>query len=909
VDQEIRDAARQALRREASEVDKVGPMRLRWSSPPIIEHMSPRMASLLGGKFMPGDLLGAVDGVDIKQHDREDVLLKLKHYKGGLTLMPGDRVQGTGGTMLPASEELACGWPGGQDGVLRDQNLRQCLQDSPAHQPEARVDDGGAGDIIDRVAREAGIDLAPLQGSLHRSLSTYGELQMQIRQAARDALHTQCEYDAIGPFILSWNPCKLVSVEEYAAEMFERKLQEGDELAAVGGTMCRGLSRKDILHLLIQHPGNFAFARGKALEHRQRIIDGARRALATTAPIAGPEWVGPLRFWWRKPATIVELAEDVHELFDGPVDPGSWFVSINRQSVLEAGRHQVLQLLYESTHLHVSSSLSSRVRAGAYLAQFKEAAEDPEWIGPVLLSWSSPCPTLLRVHPDFVHHFQRIPNDGDIVHGCSGVPLDGCSRTRILQIICDSEATLDICPAQLMQLHRAAAALLTTCPDLPEDDGVPAIEWVGPLRLVWTQPPTIVDTLPQAGKIFRGRPSPGDRIHKLNGKLIQGMTRREVLDGLKAGGIEIEGGGVRGRFRAAAALLLAEPGPGAQADWLGPVKLGWQTKPPRVMHAKPEALLYFPEPLGQGDQLVAVDGQPTGHLDRRGVLKLLLGPGDILTFSVPEYDSSDSADMELSRMAEPECEWVGKFRLLWSKPPTVVDMVPGASDKDRRPVAVGDLLVAVDGVALRTDGRDRVRRLMTQGAGEVVVAASFAGKLRARAVLALEAPPSDPEWVGPFQFRWTAPPSLADLKPDALSEFPVHLSPGDVLEKLDGCVAQEWDRDEVLRRLANCRVGLSFTPAWSLKSELRTAALACLDHPDTDVNQLGPITVRWTDPPTVLWMAESAQRQFKRRIASGERLVRVSGQKLQSLSKRQILGLLAEGNGVLEIAPAECPVM
>jgi len=902
VAQEIRDGAQEALRRGASDVDKVGPMRLKWANPPIIEHMSPRLADQFGSRFIPGDRLAQIDDVHIGQHDREDVLVMLKNYRGEMGLRRGGRG-------LPGIEHLLRDGSTGLEELLGDRRLGRRLEELMAE----LTGDGGGEDLgatVSRLAREAGVDLSSGDLSGEGGIRTYLQMQKDMKKAAEDALLVQREYDAIGPFVFSWNPCKVVAVEDFAANMFSEKVKEGDSLAQVGGRMCDNLSREEILRLLVQHPGNIGFARGRSMEHRRALTDGARQALLREAPQTGSEWVGPLRVWWRKPATVVEAAPEAHTLFRKPIDPGSWFVKIDGKSVLEAGRDQVLQLLQEHKDLNLESSgLACQIRAGAYLAQFKEE-EDPEWLGPLRISWSSPCPTLREVKPEFLHYFSRPPSDGDVVHGCGGILFAGCSRSRILQIICDSEDTLNIRPAQSRQLELAAAALLTTQPDLPENGDVPAVEWVGPLRMLWTMPPTIVDALPQAGKMFHTKPDAGDCIHKVNGQPAEAMTRREVLEGLRSGrGIQLRGTGVRGQFRAAAGLLLAEPGLGAQADWLGPVKLGWQTQPPWVMHTKPEANQHFRKPLSQGDQLVEVDGQPTRNLDRRGVLKLLVGPGDNVVFRPPRGDRETASVEGLNGTEKPESEWVGKFRLLWTKPPTVLAMEAGASDGYQKPVTVGDLVVAVDGVPVISSSRDDVLALMQQGTGKLSVTSSFDGKLRAGAVLAMDAQPSDPEWIGPFQFRWTAPPSLADCTAEAQSHFPQPLTPGDVLNSVDGHTWQKGDRDEVLRRLANYDCRLSFSPAGSFDSGLRAAARAALDHPDAEADQLGPITLQWTDPPTVLWIAESAQRHFRRRVSKGDRLIGASGKTLKSLSRRRILELLAEFDGDMQIAPAECPVM
>jgi len=69
------------------------------------------------------------------------------------------------------------------------------------------------------------------------------------------------------------------------------------------------------------------------------------------------------------------------------------------------------------------------------------------------------------------------------------------------------------------------------------------------------------------------------------------------------------------------------------------------------------------------------------------------------------------------------------------------------------------------------------------------------------------------------------------------------------------------------------------------------------------------MTVKWTDPPTVLWIDEPAQRHFKRRVTKGDRLVGANGQSLKTLSRRQILELLSQFDGQMQIAPADCPVM
>mmetsp|Transcript_14701 Transcript_14701/g.37139 ORF Transcript_14701/g.37139 Transcript_14701/m.37139 type:complete len:915 (-) Transcript_14701:189-2933(-) len=891
VDQDIRDGARLALQRPASDVDKVGPMTLRWSTPPIVEHMSPRLANGFLFPIRPGGRLVRLDHVDIKLQDREDVLLLLKNYQGNMGVEPGGGVEVDGGAEMRSLLH-------GPDPTLLDFLVR--MEDGQV--------DSEMLDIVEVLSRERGVDTSAMEGGLSGFLTKCVTFSEEIRQAAKDALRTQCEYDKIGPFAFSWNPCKLVAVEEYAAALFEMRIRKGDELAAVGGTWCRGLSREDILQLLVQYPESLIFARGWGLDHRQAIVEAARQALLDDAVPAGPEWVGPLRIWWRKPATVVEVAKHAQTESERSAPVGSYFVTIDGHSVVQAERQEILQRLQLHKELEMEDDgLASSFLAGAYLAQFKQA-EDPEWIGPFRVSWSSPCPTLREVDPDFFQSIRPIPKDGDILAGCSGVSFAWCSRSRILEIICDSDGKLHLQPRHVWQLQQAAAALLTTQPVLPVNDDVPALEWVGSLLLAWTQPPTIVDVLPQAGQMFAVMPSPGDDIETVGGKLAEGMTRRQVLEAMKTDGLALRRTGVRGQIRAAAALLLTETGPGAQADWLGPVKLGWHTKPPLVMNVKPEASKHMDIPLAQGDQLVEVAGQPVHHLDRRGILKLLVGPGFTVRFQSLN-DRGDAETQPLNYASRPQSEWVGKFRLLWSKPPTVIQSLAGANDGYQQPIVAGDVVVAVDGVPVATSGREDVRKLMTLEPGKLSLAPSFEGKVRAGAFLALEAPATDPEWVGPFQFRWTVPPSLVKVAPDAQGHFSDTLTSGEVLESVDGCKWDRGDRDEVLRRLANFHDGLSFATSGSFDHEVRVAARACLESADTDVNQLGPMTVQWTDPPTVLWIAESAQGKFNRRVEHGDRLVGADGQMFNSLSRRKILKVLAEFDGNMTIFPAECPVM
>jgi len=270
-----------------------------------------------------------------------------------------------------------------------------------------------------------------------------------------------------------------------------------------------------------------------------------------------------------------------------------------------------------------------------------------------------------------------------------------------------------------------------------------------------------------------------------------------------------------------------------------------------------------------------------------------------LEFAPPGCNHRQAAAVALARSDSPDTEWVGGLRLLWSKPPTVLELSAGTESLATGKVDVGDLLVRIQGQDISTATRAEVLKLIIAGGQMALEDGNYESKFRASAAIALERPQSDPEWIGPFQFTWSSWPRLLEVLPAGHSHVQQEVGQRDLLLSVDGCELQTGEREDVLRKFMYSKGQLSFASG-RFERDLRDAAAMALSNSDGIANQLGPITLHWTKPPTVLWIADYAQNYFRCPLRPGDQLIQVNGEALNAATRQRVLSLLSEFDGRLQ---------
>ena len=452
--------------------------------------------------------------------------------------------------------------------------------------------------------------------------------------------------------------------------------------------------------------------------------------------------------------------------------------------------------------------------------------------------------------------------------------------------------------------------------------------WIGGIRLAWTCPPTVREVKRHVQEHFPKPIKAGDSLSEIDGKKVEGLSRRDILDLLRKfkGSIGFHRGKSDKAIRESAKDALKK-GPQEDAEydegcnWIWGFLLAW-TSPPVVRDVKPEVQEHFPNPINPGDVLHQIDGKRVSNLKRAEVLKLLQNyKGSIGFRSSKGGDFNKSAHDALrngpqeDKECEGGCNWIGGILLAWTSPPVVRDVKPEVQNHFPRPISVGDVLHSIDGKKVHDLSREEILKLLrTQNGLCFRTCADMDDKVCKSAEDALRSGPQKDNkceegcnWIGGILLAWTSPPVVRDVKPEVQKHFPRPVSPGDLLREIDGKPVLNLGRSEVLKLFQNFKGSLGFrASANGMDDDVRSSAQEALDNgPEEDehsqhgCNWIGGILLAWTSPPVVRDVKPEVQKHFRHPLSPGDVLHSVGGQEVMHMSRDEILRSLTNFDGGL----------
>ena len=512
----------------------------------------------------------------------------------------------------------------------------------------ASSDSDAAASETSSPSSDAGCDVR--EAFLDRLLAELGDgFPAAIRKSAQEALRDGpqkhppsrkgCNW--IGGIQLSWtSPPVVQDVKPHVQEHFPRPIQPGDLLNEVDGKSVNGLSRGDILGLLKKFKGSVGFKRAS---HADAIRQSADEALQMGPQqdddcTEGQNWIWGICFAWTSPPVVREVKPEVQVHFPTPITPGDVLHQVDGKHVSKKSRAEVLQLLrrYKGSIGFKGCKRDDVYRKSAEEALKSGPQPDAEsgkgcdWIGGILLAWTSP-PVVRDAKPEVQQHFQRGISPGDVLHTIDGKKVQDLSRTEILKLLQKHNGSLCFRSGCDMDadVRRSAQKALKEGPQSDEESGK-GCDWIGGILLAWTSPPVVRDAKPEVQKHFPKPISPGDILRQIDGKHVQGLSRLEILRLLQdfKGSLGFRSGNdMDADVRRSAQEALKE---GPQEDeqsqkgcnWIGGILLAW-TSPPVVRDVKPSVQKHFQRPISPGDVLHSVDRQQVKSMSRTDILRAL----------------------------------------------------------------------------------------------------------------------------------------------------------------------------------------------------------------------------------------------------------------------------------------------
>ena len=374
-----------------------------------------------------------------------------------------------------------------------------------------------------------------------------------IRQSAQEALRDgpQQRHDDhstgsagcnwIGGIRLAWtSPPTVQEVQRHVQEHFPRPIQAGDSLSKVDGKSVKGLSRQDILGLLRKFKGSIGFNRGS---HDVAIRESAKHALKKGPEkdaeySEGQNWIWGFLFAWTSPPVVREVKPEVQQHFPNPVNPGDVLHQVDNKLVGKLSREEILKLLVKykgSIGFNAGSGMDDDVRKSAQDALQHGPQEDAEsgkgcdWIGGILLAWTSP-PVVRDVKPEVQKHFPRPISPGDILRQIDGKHVRGLNREEILRLLQDFKGSIGFKNGSDMDddVRKSAQDALQHGPQEDAESGK-GCDWIGGILLAWTSPPVVREVKHEVQKHFPRPISPGDVLNSVNGEQVGHKSRDQIL--------------------------------------------------------------------------------------------------------------------------------------------------------------------------------------------------------------------------------------------------------------------------------------------------------------------------------------------------------------------------------------------
>ena len=190
------------------------------------------------------------------------------------------------------------------------------------------------------------------------------------------------------------------------------------------------------------------------------------------------------------------------------------------------------------------------------------------------------------------------------------------------------------------------------------------------------------------------------------------------------------------------------------------------------------------------------------------------------------------------------CDWIGGILLAWTSPPVVRDVnrrhLAEVQKRFPRPISPGDILCQIDGKHVRGLNREQILRLLQDFKGSIGFrnGSDMDEDVRKSAQDALQHGPQEDaesdkgcDWIGGILLAWTSPPVVRDVKPEVQKHFPRPISPGDVLNSVDG---EQVDEDgqvtslgtKSFELLSTSTVSWAFARSMPLRSVSRIFSVA-----------------------------------------------------------------------------------
>ena len=259
-------------------------------------------------------------------------------------------------------------------------------------------------------------------------------------------------------------------------------------------------------------------------------------------------------------------------------------------------------------------------------------------------------------------------------------------------------------------------------------------------------------------------------------------------------------------------------------NWIGGIRLAW-TSPPTVQEVQRHVQEHFPRPIQPGDSLSKVDGKSVKGLSRQDILGLLRKFKGNIGFKRGSHDMAirESAKHALKKGPEKDAEhsegqnWIWGFLFAWTSPPVVREVQPEVQQHFPNPVNPGDVLHQVDNKLVGKLSREEILKLLVKYKGSIGFQSRHGDDYRKSAQDALQHGPQEDaesgkgcDWIGGILLAWTSPPVVRDVKPEVQKHFPRPISPGDVLNSVDGEQVGHKSRDEILRAFVHFDGQLGF---------------------------------------------------------------------------------------------------
>ncbi|CAE7335083.1 unnamed protein product, partial [Symbiodinium microadriaticum] len=502
-----------------------------------------------------------------------------------------------------------------------------------------------------------------------------------IRKSAQEAAQDGPEADEqsrkgsnwIGGIQLAWtSPPTVRKVKSHVQEHFLRPIKPGDSLSEIDGSAVDGLSRREILGFLRKFKGSLGFKRGLSHKsHKEAVRESAKEAWRSGPeedsqhPSEGQNWIWGFLLAWTSPPVVRDVKPEVQEHFPNPVSPGDFLHQVDGKRVESMSRKEVLKLLQKySGRIGFRSGNTEDFRKSAQEALRSGPQADAEsgkgcdWIGDILLAWTSP-PVVRDVKPGMQKHFEKPIAAGDVLHAVDGTRVHNLSRQQILQLLEHHKGSLCFKHGDDMdgEVRRSAREALRSGPQEDTESGE-GCDWIGGILLAWTSPPVVREVKPEVQKHFPRPISAGDVLRQVDGQLVGGKTRREILGLFQdfRGSLGFRGADMDEDVRVSAQKAL-DHGPeedeqsGKGQNWIGGILLAW-TSPPVVRDVKPSVQKHFPRPVTPGDVLRMVDGQLVQHMSRGEILRSLVQFDGELGFRSKQPADISLADL-LRRLGDP----------------------------------------------------------------------------------------------------------------------------------------------------------------------------------------------------------------------------------------------------------------